>query len=65
MIRRDGLVKVLDFGIAKLVEQDALKDSEAPTRLMTNTNPGVLIGTVTYMSPEQARGLTVDARADI
>ena len=65
MIRRDGLVKVLDFGIAKLVEHDAPRDPEAVTRMMMSTSPGAMIGTVAYMSPEQARGLTVDARADI
>jgi TolB-like protein/Flp pilus assembly protein TadD len=58
MVRRDGLVKVLDFGVAK-----------SPPRPLTDpgmgTNPGELIGTVGYMSPEQARGLPVDARTDV
>ena len=65
MIRRDGIVKVLDFGIAKLIEQEVQTDSEALTKMMMSTSPGVMIGTVAYMSPEQARGLTVDARSDI
>ena len=66
MIRSDSLVKVLDFGIAKLLESHAsITDPEAATRLVMNTTPGALIGTVSYMSPEQARGLDVDARADI
>ena len=64
MIRRDGIVKVLDFGIAKLIEPDVARDSEALTKMMS-TSPGVMIGTVAYMSPEQARGLAVGARSDI
>ncbi|HZM99526.1 MAG TPA: protein kinase [Pyrinomonadaceae bacterium] len=65
MIRRDGIVKVLDFGIAKLIEQELQTDSEALTKMKMSTNPGVMIGTVAYMSPEQARGYAVDARSDI
>src|SRR2546422_147485 len=67
MRRRDGIVKVLDFGLAKLTERvppDSV-DTEAPTRAAINTEPGVLMGTAIYMSPEQARGLQVDARTDI
>lgn len=64
MLRRDGYVKVLDFGLAKLAEQPA--DSEDETRAIDlKTTPGMLMGTVAYMSPEQARGLQVDARSDI
>jgi Tol biopolymer transport system component len=66
MLRRDGIVKVLDFGLAKLTEQrpDAV-NSEAPTIAKVNTDPGTVMGTASYMSPEQARGLEVDARSDI
>jgi eukaryotic-like serine/threonine-protein kinase len=66
MLRPDGLVKVLDFGLAKLTEQrPRAADSEAPTALKVSTDPGTVLGTVQYMSPEQARGLEVDARTDI
>ncbi|MGI9069369.1 MAG: protein kinase domain-containing protein, partial [Pyrinomonadaceae bacterium] len=69
MIRRDGYAKVLDFGLAKLSEPPALaggsSGSEDATRLQVNTNPGVVMGTVSYMSPEQARGNPTDARTDI
>jgi serine/threonine protein kinase len=65
MLRTDGYVKVLDFGLAKLTESTAGSDTAAPTRLKVETEPGVVMGTVTYMSPEQARGLAVDARTDI
>lgn len=66
MLRPDGLIKVLDFGLAKLTEsQTLLKDTEAPTIARTETESGFVMGTVTYMSPEQARGLIVDARTDI
>jgi eukaryotic-like serine/threonine-protein kinase len=66
MLRPDGYVKVLDFGLAKLVEQrPAEVDSLAPTVAKLNTEPGVLLGTVQYMSPEQARGLQVDSRSDL
>jgi serine/threonine protein kinase/Tol biopolymer transport system component len=66
MLRPDGYVKVLDFGLAKLAERAAGdSDPEAPTRALVNTNPGVVMGTAQYMSPEQARGLEVDARTDI
>ncbi len=61
MLRPDGLVKVLDFGLAKLTENRAADESEMPEK----TAPGMVMGTVSYMSPEQARGLEVDARTDI
>jgi Tol biopolymer transport system component len=62
-LTRDGRLKVLDFGLAKLTigldEPEALPDGR------TKTQPGLLIGTITYMSPEQARGQPADARSDI
>ena len=65
MIRRDGYVKVLDFGLAKLTEQQTIKPVCASTSIAgTNTDTGVM-GTVGYMSPEQARGESVDHRTDI
>ena len=65
MLRNDGYVKVLDFGLAKLSDRSAETDNEAPTRAMVNTDPGTVMGTVGYMSPEQARGQATDARTDI
>jgi serine/threonine protein kinase len=56
MIRADGYVKVLDFGLAKLSEQNgvAKADAEDSTRKLVKTNPGVVMGTAAYMSPEHA-----------
>jgi serine/threonine protein kinase/Tol biopolymer transport system component len=67
MLRRDGIVKVLDFGLAKLTERLPPKsvDTEAPTRAAIKTEPGIVMGTAVYMSPEQARGLQVDTRTDV
>jgi eukaryotic-like serine/threonine-protein kinase len=66
MLRPDGLVEVLDFGLAKLTERHAAAvDTQAPTIAGGTTEPGVVMGTASYMSPEQARGLEVDARTDI
>jgi serine/threonine protein kinase/Tfp pilus assembly protein PilF len=62
MLRMDGLVKVLDFGLAKLTEPEDMT-LEASTLMLTG--PGIVLGTITYMSPEQARGQEVDARTDI
>ena len=68
MLRRDRLVKILDFGLAKLSEQEE-EDVEVDTQVVTNalrlTKPGMVMGTPHYMSPEQARGLAVDGRSDI
>lgn len=66
MVRHDGYIKVLDFGLAKLSEsQRIVSDPEAETVRMIKTDPGVVIGTVSYMSPEQVRGLEVDELTDI
>jgi serine/threonine protein kinase/tetratricopeptide (TPR) repeat protein len=67
MIRSNGHVKVLDFGLAKLTEGSVSHetDTEAITRAMIQTDAGVVMGTSQYMSPEQARGILVDARTDI
>ncbi|MGH9369650.1 MAG: protein kinase domain-containing protein [Thermoanaerobaculia bacterium] len=60
MISRDGYVKILDFGLAKLVEAPAPDASDLPT----GTRPGMVMGSVGYMSPEQASGRAVDFRSD-
>jgi eukaryotic-like serine/threonine-protein kinase len=67
MVRNDGIVKVLDFGIAKLTDSNAVKevDTESETQVKPMTVPGMIIGTPQYMSPEQARGQKVDLRSDI
>src|SRR5437764_4168435 len=66
MLRPDGYVKVLDFGIAKLTEQRLESDLVGPgTTALLQTRPGLVLGTAHYMSPEQARGQKVDARSDI
>jgi len=62
MMRADGFVKVLDFGLAKLTERKVAV-SEATT--LFQTEPGLVMGTAPYLSPEQARGLSIDPRADI
>jgi serine/threonine protein kinase/Tfp pilus assembly protein PilF len=68
MLRPDGYVKVLDFGLAKLTEKFPSgqgSDPESNARAKNTTMPGLIMGTVNYMSPEQARGQKVDARSDI
>jgi TolB-like protein/Flp pilus assembly protein TadD len=66
MLRGDGYVKVLDFGLAKLTERPPQRLSEdAPTAPRIETEPGQVMGTVRYMSPEQARGVGVEAPTDI
>ena len=62
MVREDGYVKILDFGLAKLLEKQATSP-EAVTQV--HTDIGAVIGTARYMSPEQARGLEIDGRTDI
>ncbi|HEX8735138.1 MAG TPA: serine/threonine-protein kinase, partial [Pyrinomonadaceae bacterium] len=65
MLREDGLVKVLDFGLAKFVEKTEEHDPDAVTQPYVHTQPGTVMGTVFYMSPEQARGKQIDERSDI
>ncbi|MGH9753723.1 MAG: protein kinase domain-containing protein [Blastocatellia bacterium] len=65
MLRRDGFVKVLDFGLAKLTEPPPKLDSRDSTLFKENTASGQIMGTPQYMSPEQARGEKVDARSDL
>ena len=65
-ITPDGIVKVLDFGLAKAVASDGIHDlSKSPTVAVSGSHEGVILGTAAYMSPEQARGQTVDKRTDI
>ncbi len=64
MISKDGFVKILDFGLAKLTEPAASGVSALPTAVASPTQPGIVMGTAGYMSPEQASGLPVDFRSD-
>lgn len=66
MLRPDGYVKVLDFGLAKLTAKtNQSKGPEADTMIRGHTKPGTVLGTVDYMSPEQARGMELDQRTDV
>ncbi len=64
MISKDGYVKILDFGLAKLTEPVLQDATGLPTVIATATTPGTVMGTAGYMSPEQASGQTVDFRSD-
>jgi serine/threonine protein kinase len=65
MVRPDGLVKVLDFGLAKLVSRRSSSGSGGTPKPEIKTAPGLILGTLQYMSPEQANGQPIDARTDI
>jgi eukaryotic-like serine/threonine-protein kinase len=65
MIRADGYIKVLDFGLAKLFEASASLATDPGENLHTETTPGTILGTYSYMSPEQGRGQAVDHRSDL
>ena len=65
MRRKDGTVKILDFGIAKLVEDSATDLTTLTSRATSRTEVGAVLGTIAYISPEQARGLAVDERSDV
>ena len=65
MVRHDGFVKVLDFGIARLTRPTDAKADEIFARTVTGTMPGVLMGTFRYMSPEQIRGEVAGPPTDV
>ena len=64
-LTRSGVTKILDFGIAKLVQDEAARESSSPARERASTMTGVLLGTAGYLAPEQIRGEAVDTRADL
>src|SRR6201987_85136 len=63
-ITRDGRVKILDFGLGKLMRSDVIEDGQAVTQTV-QSDPGTVLGTVCYMSPEEVRGKPADARSDL
>ena len=64
MVSKDGYVKILDFGLAKLTQSSSQENSVLPTAIAAPTEPGTVMGTAGYMSPEQASGQAVDFRSD-
>ena len=65
LVTASGVVKVLDFGLAKALERGSAAGPDSPTLSMRATEAGMILGTAGYMSPEQAAGKPVDRRADI
>ncbi|MFN0166053.1 MAG: protein kinase domain-containing protein [Bryobacteraceae bacterium] len=65
MIAEDGRVKILDFGLAKLTEVGSITEEDATRTVGAHTEEGAILGTISYMSPEQAEGKKLDARSDI
>jgi serine/threonine protein kinase len=65
MVSEEGRVKVLDFGVAKLAETDRVSQDDQTLTMKAKTEDGAIVGTVAYMSPEQAEGTNVDRRSDI